>query len=60
MSGAAAAGKSSVCAMIAAEADGVLALDVDVLAGGAAAVTGQSDHEAFWAYLSKITRDSPE
>lgn len=55
VSGAASAGKSSVCAMLAAEADGVLAFDVDVLAGGAAAVTGQSDYHAFWAYLSKIT-----
>lgn len=41
--------------MLAAEADGVLALDVDVLAAGAAAMTGQSDYHAFWGYLSRIT-----
>lgn len=55
VSGAAATGKSSVGAMLAAEADGVLALDVDVLAGGAAAVTGRTDYHAFWAYLATVT-----
>jgi hypothetical protein len=57
VTGAAGTGKSTVCAGLAG-LDGLLALDGDVLARGAAAVAdGRGDYDAFWSYLLQIARD---
>jgi gluconate kinase len=57
VTGAAATGKSTVCANLAGH-DGLLALDGDVLARGAAAVTGgHRDYDDFWTYLLSIARE---
>lgn len=57
VTGAAGSGKSTVCAGLAGTA-GLLALDGDVLARGAAAVAnGRTDYEAFWSYLLQISRE---
>jgi hypothetical protein len=57
VTGAAAAGKSTVCAALA-RLPGMLALDGDVLAAGAAAVAdGRRDYAAFWAYLLELARE---
>ena len=57
VTGAAGTGKSTVCTGLAG-LDGLLALDGDVLAHGAASVAdGRSDYEAFWSYLLQISRE---
>jgi hypothetical protein len=57
VTGAAAAGKSTVCIALAADPR-LLALDGDVLARGAAAVAdGARDYEAFWRYLLCIAAE---
>jgi gluconate kinase len=57
VTGAAASGKSTVCASLA-SSPGLLALDGDVLASGAAAVTGgRHDYPAFWRYLLDLARE---
>jgi hypothetical protein len=57
VTGAAAAGKSTVCASLAGR-PGMLSLDGDVLAGGAAAVSdGRRDYPAFWRYLLEVARE---
>lgn len=56
VTGAAAAGKSTVCRALTGEA-GVVALDGDVIAAGAAAVAdGRTDYAAFWRYVMTIAR----
>lgn len=56
VTGAAAAGKSTACRALAAEA-GVLALDGDVIAAGAAAVAGgRAEYSAFWRYVLSLAR----
>lgn len=61
VTGAAAAGKSTACAAIAREVPGVLALDADVLARGAAATAREpQDYPAFWAHLAAIGREVQE
>lgn len=57
VTGAAATGKSSICDALSAE-PGVLALDVDTLALGAAAVANDTrDYVGFWRYLFHIAAD---
>lgn len=57
ITGAAAAGKSTVCGALA-DDPRLLALDGDVLAGGASAVSnGRRDYEAFWRYLLLIAAE---
>ena len=55
ITGAAAAGKSTVCAALAGTA-GLLALDGDVLAAGAAAAERQ-DYPSFWRWLLQLARE---
>ena len=57
VTGAACTGKSTVCAGLAG-VDGLLALDGDVFARGAAAVADdRHDYEGFWTYLLQIARE---
>ena len=57
VTGAAAAGKSTLGAALAADAR-LLVLDGDVLAGGAAAVAdGARDYDGFWRYLLAIAEE---
>lgn len=61
VTGAAAAGKSTACGAIARAVPGVLALDADVVARGAAATTREpQDYPAFWAHLAAIGREVQE
>ena len=54
VTGAAAAGKTTVCRELSLE-PGLLALDGDVIAAGAAAVAdGRTDYAAFWRYVMSI------
>jgi hypothetical protein len=54
VTGAAAAGKSTACRELCRE-PGLLALDGDVIAAGAAAVAdGRTDYPAFWRYVMSI------
>jgi hypothetical protein len=57
ITGAAAAGKSTICGALA-DDPRLLALDGDVLASGASAVSdGRRDYEAFWRYLLLIAAE---
>lgn len=57
VTGAAASGKSTICAGLAG-VPGLLALDGDVLAGGAAAVAdGRKDYAGFWRFLLDLGRE---
>jgi len=61
VTGAAATGKSTVCAGLAGTIPGLVALDADVMAAGAAAVTaGREDYRAFWAYLLAVSVELAE
>jgi hypothetical protein len=54
VTGAAAAGKTTVCRELAGQ-PGLLALDGDVIAAGAAAVAdGRADYASFWRYVMSI------
>ena len=56
VTGAAAAGKSTVGAALAGR-PGLLVLDGDVLAAGAASMAGRRDYTGFWSYLLSIAAE---